>query len=194
MKLEIKKITQLVLSDLYRLDPVRVALENIEPGKGRITITCYGKSWSSYWGGMGGGTVEEFFVGCTNDYLIGNLAQGLYSTRFTGDSVAAFARESICQRRRCKGNVYLDFGSLEKKEARELFESVSALHDCTGADGFWSNSTLLTEIFGSEWFHYLDGRAAEPNPDWIYLDRICNAVREGLKAYIAQKAPEGETV
>lgn len=190
MKVETGSVTIVRISEVPRLDPIRVTLDNGELGKGRITIECYGKAWSSYWGGMGSDTVEQFFAGCNNDYLIGNLAQGLYSTRITGDSVASFARKSICQRRRRKGDAYLDFDSLEKEEARELFESTSALRDCSGADGFWNYSTLLSEIFGNEWFSYLDDRAAEPNPEWLYLERICDAVREALKLHVIPKDSE----
>lgn len=56
------------------LDPVIVITDDIEPGKGSIVITCYGKAWTAYWGGMGDKTVVEFFRSCTDDYLSGCLS------------------------------------------------------------------------------------------------------------------------
>jgi hypothetical protein len=62
------------LTCLDRLDPVTVYTENYEPGKGKITIECYGQTWSSYWGAMSGDTVEEFFCRCDEHYLANKLS------------------------------------------------------------------------------------------------------------------------
>ena len=69
MNIEQSKITKLKLVDLDRLDPITVFIEDIEIGKGKITIECYGKSWSYYWGGMSGKTVLGFFSTTGIDYL-----------------------------------------------------------------------------------------------------------------------------
>ena len=69
MKIEQSKIIKVKLVDLDRLDPITVFIEDIELGKGKITIECYGKSWSYYWGGMSGKTVSEFFSTIGIDYL-----------------------------------------------------------------------------------------------------------------------------
>jgi len=75
MKVEISKnnIQQLKINDIPGLDLVNVYLENIEPGKGRILIECYGKSWTSYWGAMSGMRVEDFFIRCENSYITDRL-------------------------------------------------------------------------------------------------------------------------
>ena len=66
-------VTRLEITEVPRLDPIRVYLENYEPGKGRITISCYDAAWVGYWGGMGGRTVEKFFIDGDAEYLAGNL-------------------------------------------------------------------------------------------------------------------------
>ena len=53
MKTESMQVIKIILTDLDRLDPVTVIAEDIEQGIGEITITCYGKAWTAYWGGMG---------------------------------------------------------------------------------------------------------------------------------------------
>src|SRR5690606_20733320 len=80
MKVAMIHTTTYKLTDLDRLDPVTVYTENHEPGKGKITIECYGKSWSSYWGSMSGDTVEAFFCRCDEHYLAGNLAPNIDSS------------------------------------------------------------------------------------------------------------------
>jgi hypothetical protein len=60
------------------LDPIRVFFENIAPGKGRVTITCFNEAWVAYWGAMGERyTVESFFVGNSPDYLVESLLEGM---------------------------------------------------------------------------------------------------------------------
>lgn len=51
MSITVEKINVLsfIITGAERLDPVRVMIENYEPGKGRITITCFGKAWTGAW-------------------------------------------------------------------------------------------------------------------------------------------------
>jgi hypothetical protein len=66
-------VRHFVISEVKALDPVRVYIENYEPGKGRITISCYDAAWVGYWGAMSGDTIEEFFKRNSADYLAGNM-------------------------------------------------------------------------------------------------------------------------
>jgi hypothetical protein len=60
------------------LDPIRVIVENFgESNQGMITITCYGKAWTAYWGAMGNRSVHDFFLSCDAPYLVGCLVQGM---------------------------------------------------------------------------------------------------------------------
>jgi len=74
MKITPKNVEMLVIGDLPRLDPVRVVLENFEPGKGRIIIVCYDAAWVGYWGAMGGRSVQDFLITCDAEYLASNLS------------------------------------------------------------------------------------------------------------------------
>lgn len=199
MKIETGTVTIVRITGIeasHSLDPIRVTLDDIEPGKGRITIECWGKAWASYWGGMGSQTIAQFFVGCNNGYLIDNLAYGqqLERTRYSADALVKLAEKTICERRRSATPAWLDLGGLEKDAARELFNDVGDLAYLEDPMSCWSQSTLLTSIFGEEWFHYIDGRAAEPNPEYVYLDRIVTAVREALQCLQASKAEQTEEV
>lgn len=66
-------VRRIEIFNLPRLDPIRVYLEDYDPGKGRITISCYDAAWVGYWGGMGGKTIAQFFTSCDAGYLAGNL-------------------------------------------------------------------------------------------------------------------------
>lgn len=73
MKVEKLEVTKLKISKIQNLDPVHVFLEDIEKGKGRITIVCFGKSWTFYFGGLGDRTISEFIIEANNSYLAGKV-------------------------------------------------------------------------------------------------------------------------
>lgn len=74
MNIKTSKVTKLMLTDLQKLDPVKVIIDDIDNGKGSIIITCFGKAWTAYWPAMGDRSVRQFFIDADNEYLAGNLA------------------------------------------------------------------------------------------------------------------------
>jgi len=74
MKIETSTVTKLKISGVDRLDPVSVIVENFEPGKGKIIIGCFVQFWSYYWGVISGKSLDAFFRGAGNLYLIEKLA------------------------------------------------------------------------------------------------------------------------
>lgn len=191
MNVETGTVTIVRITDIaasHSLDPIRVTLDDIEPGKGRINIECWGKAWASYWGGMGKKTIAQFFASCDNGYLIQNLTSGgtLQETRYSAEALAAFARKTICLRRRWREfNTRINYDSLDRETARKLFDAAEELESCETQESCWQESRLLTKIFGEEWFCSLGSESEERNPEYDYLARICDAVREALKATAA---------
>ena len=55
------------------LDSITVYWHNYEPGKGMVTIVCYGCAWNSYFNAMSGQTIQEFFAQVDVPYLTDNL-------------------------------------------------------------------------------------------------------------------------
>lgn len=167
-------VTQLKITEVPNLDPIDVMLENYEPGKGRITIRCYTRVWTSYWGAMSGRTVQDFFAGCDNGYLISNLAPGLSHEISDGEIITEHIRKKVIQMRK--------EGDLDASEAREIYD------DCYCIDGpgdlqHWEHTKVM---FGDEWW-YAD-LPTRPNPEYVYLCRILDAVREGIRITATQAA------
>ena len=74
--MEIKETTTktYIVTGAERLDPITIMLTDFERlGHGKITIECYGKSWTGIWGSMGTG-IADFFTSCNNSYLIGKMS------------------------------------------------------------------------------------------------------------------------
>lgn len=82
MNLKTSTVSKIFVDEIYSshgLDPISIYLEDYEIGKGKITISCYDKSWHSFWGAMGEMSISDFFLSCDNGYIVKNLS----STRST---------------------------------------------------------------------------------------------------------------
>jgi hypothetical protein len=55
------------------VDSITVFWRNYQPGKGSVTITCYGSAWTAYFGAMSGQTIQQFFARADTDYLVTKL-------------------------------------------------------------------------------------------------------------------------
>ncbi len=59
---------------LSSLDPVTAFLQDFEPGRGQLTLVCWERAWTYFWGAMGdGSTVAEFVGRASTRYLVGKL-------------------------------------------------------------------------------------------------------------------------
>lgn len=180
-------VQKIVISELPGLDPVSVYLEDLEPGRGNLTVRCYDKSWTSYWGAMGKERpLLEFLLACDTPYLVNSLSRGISETQFSGDELVKMAKRSILERRRpslVKKGTYLGNDSdLSMEEARDLYNQVGGLSEYSSLESL--PSALMDEIFGEEWWHTA-AAASEPNPSYLYLHRIVDGIKEGLKEYRA---------
>lgn len=55
------------------LDEVVAYWRNVGPGKGFVTLTCWGNAWTAYFGGMGDQTIQPFFYDASTSYLVHKL-------------------------------------------------------------------------------------------------------------------------
>ncbi|MCS0235780.1 hypothetical protein NDJ81_00140 [Vibrio alginolyticus] len=182
MKLEQSNVIRLRLTELERLDPITVFLEHFGAHRGRITIECFGRSWSSFWPAMGC-QLEEFFIDSNDDYLAKNLASQLDSDIYDFDQLETHLK------RRILANFF--HRHIDRKKAEKLMEQVSDL-DCSVMpceEQVWlsDNARLLSEVYGEDWYYDLPKC---DNPEYGYLCRIIQAVREGLKLYLQSKEIE----
>lgn len=82
MELEVAETKTYRLSKLERLDPVTVYVTQFTEKAGKITFDCFGRAWSCYWPSMGKSTIQEFFLECENDYILGKLLSETKQTDF----------------------------------------------------------------------------------------------------------------
>lgn len=167
MKAAITHVKKLYLTELDRLDPVTVILEDIEPGKGKLIIECYGRSWSAYWGSISKPLdVASFVETCSTDYLVGSLS----TTRQEIDDVPELIR--VAKRELLRARKYRKYG---EQEAREYYDILNDFDDETNPhhiDG------VLSELIHDEWFMDIPTKIC---PEYEYICRIVDAVKAGIK-------------
>ena len=176
MKIVDETIRRITISGVPNLDPIRVALEDIETGKGRINIECWGTCWANYWGGMGDRTIAEFFATCSVQYLAGKLSS-IDSDVFDPDGLLVTLKKEVVTDRR-KRFIYKD-------EARRKFDAIDDLDLPECEAQLWSISHEMYEILGDEWWYSLPKKQ---NPDYEYLCLIIRTVQDALK--VAQGGAE----
>lgn len=167
MKIESCTISKLTLSEITNLDPISIYIEDFELGKGKITLTCSGRSWTAYWGNMGGRTVAEFFCRCDEGYLAGNLSS-IDPEVDDPEGFEAKARKEVLTMRR-KWHI-------DGTAARSLIDEI----ELADFEHPHSNGNLLQKIFGDEWWYAIPRKT---NPGYEYLCRIIRATQEGLQTF-----------
>jgi len=164
MKIEQSTVRKLLISGVDQLDPLTVIIEEFKLGECRVIITCYGDSWTAYWGSMGG-TLAEFFARTSPCYLVGCFAPALQSIISDAEGLPSFLRKEIINQRRKK--------DIDKRTARELFDNVWDM----GSPN--EDKSLMDDIFGNEW--WFTDFPTITNPNYEYLTRIVEAVQAAVK-------------
>lgn len=172
MEIEISQSIKMRLSGLECLDPIEVLVDNYEPGKGKITITCYGKAWTASWFAMSGQTISQFFRRCGNDYLIGYLSPQL-EKQIDGDNDdnIIFVKREIIK--------LLRTNEITKEEAREYWDEAVSSEDVKSDICKWLSGSDLASLLGDDPY-YANWPMVE-NPSYRYLSRIVDAVKAGFE-------------
>jgi hypothetical protein len=105
MKIDTIKSHAYHITGAPALDPITLFVRDVALGEGQLVIECYGQSWATYWGGMGGDTVIRFVASVGVDYLMSRFRppkctkkEGEYLTRvLTVVKQACFDIESFRQ-------------------------------------------------------------------------------------------------
>ncbi|PAC67742.1 hypothetical protein CGS27_25770, partial [Enterobacter cloacae] len=166
MKVEKSDVLAFTISDVERLDPVRVMIENYDPGKGRITITCFGKAWTGAWFAMGGDTVQDFIKHVSNEYLIGYFDPQLQSTvDDDNDANLEFVKGEIIKLRRQQ--------EIDADDARKMWDEAEDAEDVKASCCKYLVGDKLLNLLGDDpWYAKWP---SVPNHHYQYLERIIDA-------------------
>jgi hypothetical protein len=181
MKIERTKVEKLTITGALSLDPITVFAEDLGPRQGKVTIECYGKSWSAYWGGCGDKGVAAFICSCHVEYVVNCLDRGIESMKYDPSQADRVLKKIVLARRRqldqWRPGARQDwtYDSLTKTEARELWDRIEDEHFYDDPAG---NADLIGSVVGhEEWWNAIP---TAPNPDYLYLCRIVAAVQQAF--------------
>jgi len=73
-----------VIEGAAGLDPVAVFWQDVEPGKGHVTIHCYGEAWTAWWGAMGDRSIKQFFAHADDGYIVNRLTGAQFQKHTKG--------------------------------------------------------------------------------------------------------------
>lgn len=161
---------KLVITQIPKVDPVTVFIENFGHGRGKLTIESFGEAWSSYWPAMGDGcTLEQFILNCDNHYLSKNLATLGALTEPDYDAFIAYAKRKVVKERYA--------GMIDKNHARQIWTLINDV--CPDHYYFEqaSNWDILSTIGGDDWSDHIPKRAS---PLYSHLCRILDALKACL--------------
>lgn len=181
MEIQASKVSKIKISGIinsHKLDPVSAFFEDHGPRQGEVTIKCYGKSWTAYWGGMGCDSVAEFFCQCDHHYIAGKMS-GMQSDLDDFEAVPDRAQKAIVELRKDR--------DMSKSEARNLYNFFGESEVQQDEGGFWcqDNSDKMMAVFGDDWGYSIP---MKPNPDYQYLCRIIDVVQEAVRPTITSVA------
>lgn len=179
MDIEVRQATTIRAFNILGLDPITIMMEDLEPSKGRITISCFDRSWTAYWGAMGKHTVGEFFAFCDEHYLASNLCRNLRDRVVDLDAVQSEARRLVIEERRAR--------DITQDEARSLFDDIEneLLDEGSIAAG------LARRIFGDDWHCHLPQKE---NPEYAYLCRVIKGAQAAIDQFLeSQESVEQES-
>lgn len=172
MKIERQTITKLRITDVAGLDPISVYVEDVRQNAGYLTLTCFGRAWTAYWGDTGTSTVTEFILSVNVGYLANCLDRGIEIKVYDQDEALAIAKRRVLQERRAR--------HIDKEEANVQY---TELVNTYMEDDPWRQIDVMVRLLGPNWLERLPMR---PNPDYVYLVKLIEAARGGLR--LAQEA------
>lgn len=122
MHIETALIKRIRITEVENLDPITVIVEDFSPGKGKIVIECWGRSWAATWTAMGNRTISQFFTETNNSYLVNCLEPGIKTYEPDFEQYNKEVKQKICEMRRdSRGWEHIGFG-ISKELARALYE------------------------------------------------------------------------
>lgn len=163
-----KDIKKIEIDPENGLDRISVYFENHNKGEGEVVIKCYDKSWNHYWGAMGDEDVKEFFLSSNTDYIASKLFKNNIKVE-DWDKLYNMIKDHYKDDYE-KG----DFSG----EVGELFEELAK--NCDNSDWeIWmrDNHDVMSEVLGDDWFYKIP---KELNPEYVYLSKIVDSVKEAL--------------
>lgn len=193
MKIEEKLTKSIIVSELENLDPITIMIDEKGEGAAQITIKCWDKSWTAYWGGMGSG-VKQFFSRVDVCYLVNCFDRGIRDSTNTLDTTSmqkvfeTKVKERILERVRDGYTKYPEHRTIWNECSQVDLEEIEPDHPYDSWHIFddWRVTSCDWKIIWSDqedfddWMCNNVPEEYEPNYEYQYLSRIVEVVKKVL--------------
>lgn len=199
MKIEEGLVRQIKISEVEDLDPIRVVVEEYTKGEAKVIVECYGQSWSSYWGSMGG-SIKEFFTRTNVDYLVNCFERGIRPS--TGELDTDAMKETFVSKVRECVLERVKEGYTKSPANRDVYDECVEVsldqiapehpYDCWNfehysmTEGSWEEVFYDKEFF-TEWMENKVPPVFMVNHEYEYLYRIISVVRGVINGEMVKK-------
>lgn len=166
MKIQRTLVSKILVSDIENLDPVAIYLEDLSDEHGKLTVTCFGESWSHSWGAMGEDVkIREFLRRCDRWYIAKKLSPQTQDRVVDTDALESELRKEILRQR--------SQTEISKEKAREIWNLIETA-DFSNYENDTDALEALSEVYGCEWWHALPMCSS---PQYEYLLRIVDVLK-----------------
>lgn len=177
MKVEKQQVEKLRVTDIDGLDAIDIYLEKPTETSGKITVSCYGESWSGYWGGVGGTGFESFFKRAPHESIINIFDSKIPFTQPDWDAYKSNLKAALA-----------NFDVDDKEDVLEAIEMTGedelqrAFDEMGYNETFSSYEVLLNEGIEDDVLELIDASTADvpmmPSYRFVYLSKIIDVVKQ----------------
>jgi len=185
MNIEKSTIEKLRITEVDGLDPIDVFIDITSTTSGKVTINCYGKSWTAFWPSVGEKGIKSFFKRSDNEYLIGYLDSSITRETVNWDAYSA----TLIERAKSLPSYVLENSDIEVDDVISAIEELdheivdieySQYHDEFTPDHFISDSLkesgldkkVIDELIADK-----INITFKDHHDYVYLSKIVDAVK-----------------
>jgi hypothetical protein len=181
MNIEKSSIEKLRITEVDGLDPIDVFIDITSTTSGKVTINCYGKSWTAFWPSVGEKGIKSFFKRSDNEYLIGYLDASITRKTVNWDAYSA----TLIERAKSLPSHVLENSDIEVDDVisaiEELDHETLDIEYCNYPDGFTSEyffrdagmgESVTNELLADE-----INITFKDHHHYIYLSKIVDAVK-----------------
>lgn len=169
MKVTSSLVRKILIEDAPGLvDPIEIVLEDLGPKKGSIFLRTHSETYSAYWNAMPKDTVAQFIASISPDYMISCMTHCMNQVE-DHDAMRNLSKAKVLVLRKAD--------DLTAHQARELYEEIKDMENPH------HHQNVMYEVFGEQWWNAVP---CKPNPTYIHLEKVVNAVKEAVKSVIEQ--------
>lgn len=187
MNIEKTMIEKLRITEAGSLDPIDVFIDKISDTSGKLTVNCYGESWTAFWSNVGERGIVEYLKSAENEgiieYLDGEINRHTKDWDAYKELLKSHCKELDSEHQESIIDAIdeMDEERLESQlrmDHEDNFDCREILMDCGELQ--YSTDVLPDDIVIGNLFRSANRIPKKEHHRYVYLSKIVDAVKEAL--------------